>query len=114
MHQWKGKKKLSQRHVTMIFRRVQNTFQAAQKLSNSKVDSGEFVMLSKFQRLAKKCCFFALISYKPPIAKWIADMGGKIKDKSPRGKKKPLIISYLISTLESFPNSKLNVLLCPT
>ena len=48
------KKKLSQRHVTMIFRRVQNTFQAAQKLSNSKVDSGEFVMLSKFQRLAKK------------------------------------------------------------
>ena len=65
----KEKKKLSQRHVTMIFRRVQNTFQAAQKLSNSKVDSGEFVMLSKFQRLAKKCCFFALISYKPPIAK---------------------------------------------
>ena len=58
LHQWKGKKKLSQRHVTMIFRRVQNTFQAAQKLSNSKVDSGEFVMLSKFQRLAKKCCFF--------------------------------------------------------
>jgi hypothetical protein len=58
VRQWKGKKKLSQRHVTMIFRRVQNTFQAAQKLSNSKVDSGEFVMLSKFQRLAKKCCFF--------------------------------------------------------
>ena len=82
----------------MIFRRVQNTFQAAQKLSNSKVDSGEFVMLSKFQRLAKKCCFFALISYKPPIAKWIADMGGKIKDKSPRGKKKHLssVIWYLL------------------
>lgn len=93
----------------MIFRRVQNTFQAAQKLSNSKVDSGEFVMLSKFQRLAKKCCFFALISYKPPIAKWIADMGGKIKDKSPRGKSPYLsLVTYLICTLESFSNSKLN------
>ena len=46
------------RHVTMIFRRLQNTFQAAQKLSNSKVDSGEFVMLSKFQRLARNVTFF--------------------------------------------------------
>ena len=115
MHRWKRKKSFHKGMSQWFSDEFKTHFKLLRNCLILRLTLGNLWCFQNSNVWQRNVAFFALISYKPPIAKWIADMGGKIKDKSPRGKKTPLLISYLIRTLESFPNSKLNdVLLCPT
>ena len=89
MHQWKGKKSFHKGMSQWFSDEFKTHFKLLRNCLILRLTLGNLWCFQNSNVWQRNVAFFALISYKPPIAKWIADMGGKIKDKSPRGKKNP-------------------------